>query len=153
MFEISIVSSFAQAHLAYTYEEAFPVVLRIIAVVFLLAVANTITAFIIGIRRKDCLAVFWVNMLVKMLVVCPIETLRSTGIITDISTVPFALVFIIALTVLVEGCIYMKVLTSKKYPGVIMSTLCNIGAVIFLGLFIAAFLQIYTVFNYGIGSH
>ena len=144
-------------YITYSYDDGFLVALRILAIVLILAIFNVIVASIFNAKTRDRLIIFWTNILVKspivfMWFILPFYEGRRSAFPV---VVPLAIVTIAI--ILVEGIIYLKILTSEKFSGMFMSLLCNIGAILFLVLFL--FLSdhvnqdfLYAAFLYGVLS-
>lgn len=115
-------------YVTYSYEEGISNVLKIIAVVSIFALISMIVSLIIGIRKKDCIAILPVNVMVKTIAVFLNQVLDNL----------FIGFFFIA-TIIIEGFIYKKVLKYNKHSGMTVSLICNIGTVIISFLIILIF--------------
>ena len=118
-------------YVTYSYEEGISYILNIIAIASIFALINMIVSLIIGIRKKDCIAILTGNIMVKTI------TLSFYPILCNLlylDSVFFVILFFIT-TIVIEGFIYKKVLKYKKHRGMTVSLICNIGAVIFYNLF------------------
>ncbi len=123
---LSIESSYK--HVTYSYEEGLSNVLKIIAVVSIFALISMIISLIIGVKRKDCVAILVANIMVKTIAVFVYQILDNL-LYLDSSFI--VILFFIA-TIIIEGFIYKKVLKYKKYNGMSVSIICNIGTVIII---------------------
>ena len=123
----------------YSYKEGISNCLKIIAVVSIFALISMTISLIIGIRKKDCVAILTVNIMVKTIavilyqVVVDLLNLDNGFLIISLIIVAF-----VAPTI-IEGLIYEKVLKYKKYKGMTVSLICNIGTVIISFLIITIF--------------
>lgn len=118
-------------YVTYSYEEGISYILNIIAIASIFALINMIVSLIIGIRKKDCIAILTGNIMVKTI------TLSFYPILCNLlylDSVFFVILFFIT-TIVIEGFIYKKVLKYKKHSGMTVSLICNIGAVIIYNLF------------------
>lgn len=126
-------------YVTYSYEEGISNALKIIAVASIFALISMIVSFIIGIRKKDCIAILTGNILVKTIVVFLYQVLNNLTIHLDSLVI---VIFIVAtslfftLPIIIEGLIYEKVLKYKKLSGMTVSVICNIGTIIIFGLII-----------------
>ena len=154
-------------YVTYSYQEAFLSFLKVIAIVSIFAVINTFISVIIGVRKKDCITILVVNIMVKTIIaflykmlnyLFDLDLLLDIGIrpefiespIRSIIFLPFrvfnhvldvdnsfvVLLFLIV-AMIIEGCIYKKLIQNKKNTGMKLSVACNICTVVFV--FAAAF--------------
>ena len=113
-------------YVTYSYEEGFLNIMQIIMVVSIVALISMIVSFFIGIRKKDCVAIFITNIMVKTVAISIYQILYHLIYADNLFMV---LLFFIA-TVVSEGLIYKKVLNYKKHSGMVVSIICNIAIVV-----------------------
>ena len=130
----SLDSMIISEEVTYSYGEGILDILKIIAVVSIFALISVIISLIIGIRKKDCIAILTGNIMVKTIAVFLYQVLDN---LLYLDSGFIVILFFIAIIV-IEGFIYKKVLKYKKYNGMIVSLICNISTVIisFLIIFI-----------------
>ena len=104
---------YSYKYVTYSYEEGLSNVIQIIGIASIVALISVIVSLIIGIRKKDCLAIFVANVMVKTVAMFVFQIDWS-----------FILLFIS--TIVIEGAIYMKVLKYKKHNGMTVSIISNI---------------------------
>ncbi len=114
----------------YSYKEGILGGFIIIAIALILALINMIISLIIGIRRKDCLVVLVVNVMLKTLTMSLKLILYN---LYDLNNLFIDILFFLAI-IIIEGFIYKKVLKYKKRSGMTVSIVCNIGAVVIVVL-------------------
>lgn len=102
-----------------SYEEGLSNIMLIIGIASIVALISVIVSLIIGIRKKDCLAIFVANVMVKTVAMFMLQIDWLNNFLTK-----FILLFI--LTIVIEGAIYMKVLKYKKQNGMTVSIISNI---------------------------
>lgn len=112
-------------YVTYSYEDGISDILKIATVVLVFAFITMIISLIIGIRRKDCLAIFVVNVMVKTV------TLSLNLILHHFNNFFIFILFFLA-NIIIEGLILKKVLKYKKHSGMTISIICNIGAVLII---------------------
>ncbi len=113
-------------YVTYSYEDGISDILKIIAtVVLVFAFITMIISLIMGIRRKDCLAILVVNVMVKTV------TLSLNLILHHFNNFFIFILFFLA-NIIIEGLILKKVLKYKKHSGMTISIICNIGAVLII---------------------
>ena len=122
-------------YVTYSYEEGLSNIIQIIMVVSIVALISMIVSLIIGIRKKDCLAIFVANIVVKTVAIFIYQILYDLLYLDNFFIV---ILFFIA-TVVIEGLIYKKVLKYKKYNGMTVSVICNIGTVVITILMLLIF--------------
>ena len=129
-------------YVTYSYEEGISSVLKIIAVASIFALISMIVSFIIGIRKKDCIAILTGNIMVKTIIAFLYQTLNNLTIHLDSLVI---VIFIVATSlfftspIIIEGLIYEKVLKYKKHSGMTVSVICNISTIIIICLIINTF--------------
>lgn len=125
-------------YVTYSYEEGISSALKIIAVASIFALISMIVSFIIGIRKKDCIAILTGNIMVKTIIAFLYQTLNNLTIHLDSLVI---VIFIVAFTspIIIEGLIYEKVLKYKKHSGMTVSVICNISTIIIICLIINTF--------------
>ena len=122
-------------YVTYSYEEGISNVLKIIAVVSIFALISMIVSLIIGIRKKDCIAILTGNIMVKTIAVFLYQVLDNLLYIDN----GFIVILFFIATIIIEGFIYKKVLKYNKHSGMTVSLICNIGTVIISFLIILIF--------------
>ena len=110
-------------YVTYSYEEGISNVLKIIAVVSIFALISMIVSLIIGIRKKDCIAILTGNIMVKTIAVFLYQVLDN---LLYLDSGFIVILFFIAIIV-IEGFIYKKVLKYNKHSGMTVSLICNIS--------------------------
>lgn len=118
-------------YVTYSFEEGISNVLKIIAVVSIFALISMIVSLIIGVRKKDCIAILTGNIMVKTIAEFLYQVLDNLLYLDN----DFIVILFFIATIIIEGCIYKKVLKYKKYSGMTVSLICNIGTVIILFLY------------------
>lgn len=93
-------------YVTYSYEEGLSHIIQIIMMVSIVALINMIVSLIIGIRKKDCLAIFVANIMVKTVAIFIYQILYDL-LYLDIF-------FIVISTVVIEGLIYKKEMIKKS---------------------------------------
>ena len=131
----SLDSMIISEEVTYSYGEGILDILKIIAVVSIFALISVIISLIIGIRKKDCIAILTGNIMVKTIVVFLYQVLDEIWLYFSDA---FMSISFFTISIIIEGIIYNKVLKYKKYNGMIVSLICNISTVIisFLIIFI-----------------
>lgn len=114
-------------YITYSFKEGISDIMKIIAIVSILALINMIISLIIGIRKKDCIAILTGNIMVKTIVAVLYQVLDKLLYFTDNV---FFVILLFIVTIIIEGLIYKKVLKYNKYSGLKVSLICNIGSVI-----------------------
>ena len=122
-------------YVTYSYEEGLSNVLKIIAVVSIFALISMIISLIIGIRRKDCVAILVTNIMIKTVTISLYQILDNLLYLYNL----FIVILFFIVTIVIEGFIYKKVLKYKQHNGMTVSIICNIGTVIFLLIFDSGF--------------
>lgn len=119
---------YSYKYVTYSYEEGLSNVIQIIGIASIVALISVIVSLIIGIRKKDCLAIFVANVMVKTVVMFAFQILYDDWSNNFLST--FILLFIS--TIVIEGAIYMKVLKYKKHNGMTVSIISNICIILII---------------------
>lgn len=113
-------------YVTYSYEEGLSKVWQIMNVVLLIALINLIISLIIGIRKRDCLAILVTNIMVKTIAIFLCQVVYDWIYLAGL---PMIILFFIS-AIIIEGFIYKKVLKYKKHNGIVVSVICNMGTVI-----------------------
>ena len=113
-------------YVTYSYKEGLANVSKIIAVASIFAFISMIISMIIGIRKKDCIAILAGNIMMKTILIALYQALDDL-----LSAILF---FIVA--IFIEGIIYQKVLKFKKYSGMKVSVIYNISTIVIMLLMI-----------------
>lgn len=108
----------------YSYEQGLLNMMKIVMMVSIIALINVIVSLIIGIRKKDCLAIFVTNIMVKTILISLYQILYVFLYWAN----SFIAILIFIAIVVIEGVIYKKILKYKKYNGMTVSVICNIAA-------------------------
>ena len=113
-------------YITYSYKEGISSAFMIIILALMFALINMIISLIVGIRRKDCLSILIVNVIVKTV------TLSLDLILCKMFYLDNLLIFIVSffIAIIIEGHILKKVLKYKKHNGMTVSIICNIGATV-----------------------
>lgn len=109
-------------YVTYSYKEGLANVSKIIAVASIFAFISMIISMIIGIRKKDCIAILAGNIMMKTILIALYQALDDL-----LSAILF---FIVA--IFIEGIIYQKVLKFKKYSGMKVSVIYNISTIVIM---------------------
>ena len=107
---------YSYKYVTYSYEEGLSNVIQIIGIASIVALISVIVSLIIGIRKKDCLAIFVANVMVKTVAMFVFQILY----------VDWSFILLFISTIVIEGPIYMKVLKYKKHNGMTVSIISNI---------------------------
>lgn len=107
---------YSYKYVTYSYEEGLSNVIQIIGIASIAALISVIVSLIIGIRKKDCLAIFVANVMVKTVAMFVFQILY----------VDWSFILLFISTIVIEGAIYMKVLKYKKHNGMAVSIISNI---------------------------
>lgn len=107
---------YSYEYVTYSYEEGLSNVIQIIGIASIAALISVIVSLIIGIRKKDCLAIFVANVMVKTVAMFVFQILY----------VDWSFILLFISTIVIEGAIYMKVLKYKKHNGMTVSIISNI---------------------------
>lgn len=107
---------YSYKYVTYSYEEGLSNVIQIIGIASIAALISVIVSLIIGIRKKDCLAIFVANVMVKTVAMFVFQILY----------VDWSFILLFISTIVIEGAIYMKVLKYKKHNGMTVSIISNI---------------------------
>lgn len=107
---------YSYKYVTYSYEEGLSNVIQIIGIASIVALISVIVSLIIGIRKKDCLAIFVANVMVKTVAMFVFQILY----------VDWSFILLFISTIVIEGAIYMKVLKYKKHNGMTVSIISNI---------------------------
>ena len=110
----------------YSFNEGLTFILKILAFASIFALISVIISFILGVRKKDLIAVFFTNILIKTITVF---IFRTFFIASNIKMF-FIRIILFILIIFVEGIIYKKVLSYKQNSGIVLSILCNLCAVL-----------------------
>lgn len=113
-------------YVTYSYKEGLANVSKIIAVASIFAFISMIISMIIGIRKKDCIAILAGNIMMKTILIALYQALDDL-----LSAILF---FIVA--IFIEGIIYQKILKFKKYSGMKVSVIYNISTIVIMLLII-----------------
>ena len=97
-------------YVIYSYEEGISYVLKIIAVVSIFALISMIVSLIIGIRKKDCIAILIGNIMVKTIAVFLYQVLDNLLYLYN----GFIVILFFIATIIIEGFVYKKVLKYKN---------------------------------------
>lgn len=122
----------------YSYAEGLSYVLKIIAIAAVIAIISTIVSLIIGLRKKDCLAVLIANIMVKTVLIV------LANIAEDLLI--YAICWIVS--IIVEGLIYNKVLKYKKHKGMVVSIICNVASILTMLLIVIIIVRISAVITW-----
>ena len=125
----------AYQYITYSYKDGISNALKIVAIASVFALINVIISLIIGIRKKDCLAIFVVNVMVKTVTRLLFQILENLQYFY--TSVNIILPFLA--TLIIEGIIYKKVLKYKKDSGMTISIICNTGMVVSIILMMEIF--------------
>jgi len=125
-------------YVTYSYEEGISNMLPIITVASIFAFISMIMSFIIGVRKKDCVAVLVTNIMVKTVIIFLYQMLYNLLVLDS----PFIAILFFIATVVIEGFIYKKVLKYKKNNGIVVSTVCNFGIIFIFTLFSSGFIKL-----------
>ena len=96
---------------------------RGIALILIFTLFNVITSLILGIRKKELLAVLVTNIMVKSIMIYIYQVLL--GVLN--LYIPFLNILLLIPTIIIEGIIYNKVLRHKKLKGITVSIICNLN--------------------------
>ena len=113
-------------YVTYSYEEGISSIFKIIIVVSIFALISVIVSLILGIRKKDCIAILIGNIMVKTIAVFLYQILNNWLYLYN----SFIVILFFIVSIISEGFIYKKVLRYKKHSGMAVSIICNIGTVI-----------------------
>lgn len=94
-----------------------------IALILIFTLVNVITSLILGIRKKELLAVLVTNIMVKSIMIYIYQVLL--GVLN--LYIPFLNILLLIPTIIIEGIIYNKVLRHKKLKGITVSIICNLN--------------------------
>ena len=94
-----------------------------IAIILIFTLFNVITSLILGIRKKELLAVLVTNIMVKSIMIYIYQVLL--GVLN--LYIPFLNILLLIPTIIIEGIIYNKVLRHKKLKGITVSIICNLN--------------------------
>lgn len=94
-----------------------------IAIILIFTLVNVITSLILGIRKKELLAVLVTNIMVKSIMLYIYQVLL--GVLN--LYIPFLNILLLIPTIIIEGIIYNKVLRHKKLKGITVSIICNLN--------------------------
>ncbi len=122
-------------YVTYSFKEGISDYLIIIAVVSIFALISMIVSLVIGVRKKDCIAILTGNIMVKTIAVFLYQLLDNLLYIDN----GFIVILLFIATIIIEGFIYKKVLKYNKHSGMTVSLICNIGSVIISFLIILIF--------------
>ena len=122
-------------YVTYSFKEGISDFLIIIAVVSIFALISMIVSLVIGVRKKDCIAILTGNIMVKTIAVFLYQVLDNLLYIDN----GFIVILLFIATIIIEGFIYKKVLKYNKHSGMTVSLICNIGSVIIYFLIILIF--------------
>ena len=122
-------------YVTYSFKEGISDFLIIIAVVSIFALISMIVSLVIGVRKKDCIAILTGNIMVKTIAVFLYQVLDNLLYIDN----GFIVILLFIATIIIEGFIYKKVLKYNKHSGMTVSLICNIGSVIISFLIILIF--------------
>ena len=114
----------------YSYVEGILNALKIISVVSIFALISMIASMILGLRKKDCVAVLVVNIMVKTVMVFLCQIIWKLVLLYD----TYIYIALLILTIIIEGFIYKKVLKNKKHSGMKVSIICNVCLAIIIML-------------------
>lgn len=127
----------------YSYEKGIAVGTGIITVAFILALLSMGVSFIMRLKRKDCIAVFWTNIMTKSIagIIFTVLFFRSYINLLTISNRESILLIAILILLFIscvvgEKKLYDKILENKKKKSIIISLVCNICA---MGLIILCY--------------
>ena len=112
-------------YVTYSYEDGISDVFEMITLALVFAVIAMIISLIIGMRKKDYLAVLVVNVMVKTVTLSLNLILDNLFYLNNF----FIKILLFLVTIIIEGLILKKVLKYKKHSGMTISIICNIGAV------------------------
>lgn len=110
----------------YSYKEGLLNGLEIVRGVLIFALISIIISLIIGIRKKDCVAILLTNIMVKTVAVFLYQIVDNLLYFYNI----FSVIIFFIVTIILEGLVYRKVLKYNKHNGMTVSIICNIGTVI-----------------------
>ena len=115
-------------YVTHSYEDGISDVLKITTIALVFAFIAMIISLIIGIRRKDCLAILVVNIMVKTVTISLNLMLYNLFRLNNF----LIIILFFLVTIIIEGLILKKVLKYKKHSGMTISIICNIGAVLII---------------------
>lgn len=136
-----LFNEFSIKYVTYSYKEGLLNIMQIIMMASIVSLISMIVSLAIGIRKKDCLAIFVTNIVDKTVSIFLYQILCDLLYLDDF----FIAVLFFLVTVVVEGIIYKKVLKYKKYNGMTVSVICNIGTAVITIL-------MYNIFAYRLRS-
>lgn len=110
-------------YITYSYEEGISKVSEMIVIALVFALISMIISLIIGVRRKDCLAILVVNVMIKTVTLSLYLILDNLPYFNNL----FIDILLFLATLIIEGIIYKKILKYKKHNGMTISIICNIG--------------------------
>lgn len=122
-------------YVTYSFKEGISDFLIIIYVVSTFALISMLVSLVIGVRKKDCIAILTGNIMVKTIAVFLYQVLDNLLYIDN----GFIVILLFIATIIIEGFIYKKVLKYTKHSGMTVSLICNIGSVIISFLIILIF--------------
>lgn len=122
-------------YVTYSFKEGISDFLIIIYVVSTFALISMLVSLVIGVRKKDCIAILTGNIMVKTIAVFLYQVLDNLLYIDN----GFIVILLFIATIIIEGFIYKKVLKYNKHSGMTVSLICNIGSVIISFLIILIF--------------
>ena len=93
-------------YVTYSFKEGISDFLIIIAVVSIFALISMIVSLVIGVRKKDCIAILTGNIMVKTIAVFLYQVLDNLLYIDN----GFIVILLFIATIIIEGFIYKKVL-------------------------------------------
>lgn len=120
-------------NVTYSYKEGVLDIIPIIIVASIIALISMMVSLIIGIRKKDCLTIFVTNIMVQTVAIGLLFLLSLNDflleLLDEIYQYRYIILYFIA-SVVIEGLIYRKILKNKKYKGMTVSIICNIGTLV-----------------------
>lgn len=107
-----------------SFKEGIFAILILFCIVLIVAAINVIFARMMKIRKKDLLSIFLTNIIVKTSIYSPVLLLD------DYFRMFFFSFLLFPVAAIIEGLIYRKILTYKKYGGIKVAIICNLGVVL-----------------------
>ncbi len=107
--------------------------------ILIAALTSMIIALMIGIRKKDCIAILVTNVMTKTVATALIKILDS--IMYNICYMSgewekeyIITIIILLIPIIIEGVIYRKILKYNKHNGITVSLICNVGIILLVFL-------------------
>ena len=108
--------------ITYSFSDGITFMRTPILMALILLVLNVIIALVIGLRKRDVIIVFATSLMVKTTV---FTAYLLAGKLIGLTDNTASLIFILPIAAVIEGFIYNKMLTNKKYTGMGVAFLCD----------------------------